>query len=162
VLRVDPATGEQTEIASGGLLSGPSGIAIDRDTALWVAEVFADAVVRIDPTGAQSAIALPYVVTGFAMVPYPACSNGRDDDGDGRIDFDGGIQAGIPAALRTAPDPQCSSQPDGKSESLHRGCGQGGELVVLAWAALQARNARWRRRIASSTFSRALKAESLR
>jgi hypothetical protein len=162
LLRVDPATGEQTEIASGGVLSGPSGLVIDRDGAFWVAEVFADALVRIDPTtGEPSSIGLPYVVSGFAMVPYPVCSNGRDDDGDGRIDFDGGIQAGTPAALRTAPDPQCASQPGWNSESHARACGLGGELAVLAWA-LQARNARRMRRIASSTFSRALKAESLR
>ena len=166
VLRVDPATGEQTEIASGGVLSGPTGLVIDRDGAIWVSELFDDALVRIDPTtGAQTAIDLPFVVIGFTMVPYPACSNGRDDDGDGRIDFDGGALAGIPVALRTESDPQCflfgQGQPSGKSEAPRKGCGLGGELVVLAWA-FQARNA-WRMRaIASSTFSRALKAESRR
>jgi len=162
VLRVDPATGEQTEVASGGLLDGPTGILIDRDGAIWVAEVFADALVRIDPTtGEQRSLALTIIVTGFAMLPYPACSNGLDDDGDGLIDFDGGILASIPAALRTAPDPQCGNQASWASESRARSCGQGGELVVLAWA-LQARKARRMRAMASSTLSRALKAESRR
>jgi len=36
-------------------------------------------------------------------------ANGLDDDGDGRIDFDGGATAGLPPGEQTAPDPQCAS-----------------------------------------------------
>jgi hypothetical protein len=52
----------------------------------------------------------------------PACDNDLDDDGDGRIDWDGGSDGGTP-------DPQCDNKPWRKKESS--GCGLGFELALL-------------------------------
>jgi hypothetical protein len=48
------------------------------------------------------------------------CSNGFDDDGDGKTDWDGGDGG--------TPDPQCAGNPLRKSE---KGCGLGAELALL-------------------------------
>jgi hypothetical protein len=57
-----------------------------------------------------------------------ACADGRDNDGDGLVDFDGGATAGITPL--TSPDPNCSSAL-GNSETPppSGGCGLGPELV---------------------------------
>lgn len=58
ILRVDPVTGAQTLVSSGGFLSFPIGIAVGSAGDLVVAEATNDAIVRVDPvTGAQSLIA---------------------------------------------------------------------------------------------------------
>jgi len=74
----------------------------------------------------------------FSLAP-PACSNGIDDDGDGRIDFDGGASrnGGVPLA---DPDPPCVGKPHRNRETPNA-CGLGGELV-LAFGIASA----WRRR----------------
>ena len=74
----------------------------------------------------------------FSLAP-PACSNGIDDDGDGRIDFDGGASrnGGVPLA---DPDPPCVGKPHRNRETPDA-CGLGGELV-LAFGIASA----WRRR----------------
>jgi hypothetical protein len=53
------------------------------------------------------------------------CDDDVDNDGDGKIDFDGGPGGG-------APDPNCSSAWDNR-ERVHQttGCGIGPELVLL-------------------------------
>jgi hypothetical protein len=68
----------------------------------------------------------------------PACQDGLDNDGDGNVDFDGGLAAGVPAALRTAPDAECSEagQLVGWKDREHAlrsgvGCGLGPELVPI-------------------------------
>lgn len=56
VIHVDPASGVQTEISSGGLLSAPRGVAIDGAGQLIVAES-TGSIVRVDPeTGAQTEV----------------------------------------------------------------------------------------------------------
>ena len=88
VLRIDPATGAQEVVAEGGLLDGPVEIEIERDGSVRVGDLWDGDVVRVDPaTGAQSRIDTPYLLTGLAIVPYPECGNGRDDDGDGLVDW---------------------------------------------------------------------------
>jgi sugar lactone lactonase YvrE len=55
ILRVDPVTGAATVVSSGGLLTGPTGIAIDADGDLIV--VTPSAIFHIDPvTGAQKTV----------------------------------------------------------------------------------------------------------
>lgn len=74
-----------------------------------------------------------------------ACENGLDDDGDGRIDTDGGAAAngGIPLA---AADPQCRTNPLRISEASDSACGLGGEAALAALGlALRGRSARRRR-----------------
>jgi len=61
VLHVDPATGVVTPFSpranGANLLFAPAGIAIDPDGAIFVADSFADRIVRIDPTtGAQAVV----------------------------------------------------------------------------------------------------------
>jgi sugar lactone lactonase YvrE len=148
ILRVDPATGEQTLVASGGDLKYLTEIEIDRDGSLLVSDLFDGVIVRVDPTtGAQQTIDVPYIITGLALVPYPRCSNGLDDDGDGAIDFDGGALAGLPPARRTSPDSQCIV--NGVGDPLHDreepppiACGLGWEVapfVALVRAAFRRR-----------------------
>jgi len=58
-----------------------------------------------------------------------ACADGRDNDGDGLIDFDGGVTAGITPL--GSPDPSCGSAL-GNVEAApppSGGCGLGPELV---------------------------------
>jgi len=57
-----------------------------------------------------------------------ACADGRDNDGDGLVDFDGGATAGI--SPLASPDPNCSS-PLGNLEvaAVGFGCGLGPELA---------------------------------
>jgi hypothetical protein len=80
VIRVDPATGAQTTVSSGGSFDAPSGIALEADGDILVADVqaFADflgGVIRVDPaTGAQTTVSSggsflnPF---GVAVVPTP-------------------------------------------------------------------------------------------
>jgi hypothetical protein len=51
------------------------------------------------------------------------CNDGIDNDGDGKIDWDGGPGG-------ATPDPQCSGKPFSDREDS--GCGLGAELVLLA------------------------------
>lgn len=74
----------------------------------------------------------------FTFVP-PACSNGIDDDGDGRIDFDGGASHNGGVAL-TDPDPPCVDKPNRNRETANA-CGLGAELALVLGAATA-----WRRR----------------
>ena len=66
----------------------------------------------------------------------PECQNGIDDDGDGRIDFDGGRAANGGTQL-ASPDPQCKTAAQ-QSESGACGLGFEGGLAALLVA--------WRRR----------------
>ena len=70
VIRVDPATGNQTLVSEGGRLVDPAGIAVAPDGALYVLENVGAGgtpeVLRVDPaTGAQS------VVTSGNLLCYP-------------------------------------------------------------------------------------------
>jgi DNA-binding beta-propeller fold protein YncE len=61
VIRVDPVTGRQTLLSSGGLFYDPAGIAVAPDGTLYVVDSFpgpdGGAVIRVDPnTGAQQLI----------------------------------------------------------------------------------------------------------
>lgn len=67
-----------------------------------------------------------------STVEAPACSNGIDDDNDGKVDFDGG-GFGLP-------DPQCGTASKNKEKaSGGGGCGLGLELVLLAPVLARAR-----------------------
>ena len=72
-----------------------------------------------------------------ALVPT-ACSNGIDDDGDGKIDWNGG-PGGEPA------DPQCNGDPLRHTERSTSRCGLGFELAAVVPALLWARRRRQRR-----------------
>jgi hypothetical protein len=72
----------------------------------------------------------------------PACRDGLDNDGDGRLDFDGGLRA--LGEVVASPDPQCSGRPHRSSE--RRACGLGAELVLLLPALERLRRRLLRRR----------------
>jgi hypothetical protein len=59
-----------------------------------------------------------------------ACADGLDNDGDGRVDFDGGVTAGLTPLA--SPDPTCTPAL-GAAESAppSSGCGVGPELLLL-------------------------------
>jgi hypothetical protein len=58
-----------------------------------------------------------------------ACNDGVDNDGDAKIDYDGGLSAlGYVAAEA---DPQCGDNPWKKSEAAYNPCGLGAELTLL-------------------------------
>jgi glucose/arabinose dehydrogenase len=68
----------------------------------------------------------------------PACQDGLDNDGDGRIDADGGVSMGLPPEEVTEPDPNCfagGSPAPWKTRERARGCGLGGEAAWLLLAA---------------------------
>ena len=57
VIRVDPASGAQTTVSSGGIFAFPLGIAVEADGNILVADFIAGAVIRVDPaTGAQTTV----------------------------------------------------------------------------------------------------------
>jgi hypothetical protein len=66
----------------------------------------------------------------------PQCSDGIDNDNDGRIDWDG---AGV-----SDPDPHCQGDPSRNRERPPRGCGLGAELFLITLPFLAARQ--WHRR----------------
>jgi hypothetical protein len=74
------------------------------------------------------------------IVRSPACQDGVDNDGDGRIDADGGMAWGLPAEDVTEPDPYCflsgAPAPWRTLERRPRGCGLGGEVALLLLAPL--------------------------
>jgi hypothetical protein len=75
-------------VAEGGLLDGPVDLEIDRDGTVFVGNLWAGDVVHVDlVTGTQTKVDTPYIVTALALAPYPECSDGRDDDGDGLVDW---------------------------------------------------------------------------
>jgi hypothetical protein len=139
VIRVDPASGAQASIAAGGFFTDPHAVAIGADGDLFVTDGAAR-VVRVDPatvdddgdglvdkrtdgSGDPGCFDL-----SAASLENPACQNGGDDDGDGKIDFDGGAAAngGVPLG---PPDPQCTIA----YRTLERpptGCGIGIELAL--------------------------------
>jgi len=56
ILRINPNTGEQTNVSSGGSLTGPTGLDVGPDGNLYVA-TFSNSILRIDPNdGAQTII----------------------------------------------------------------------------------------------------------
>lgn len=83
----------------------------------------------------------PFAGTGpvgsFTFSLIPGCSDGIDNDEDGRIDFDGG-SAG-------EPDPQCNGDPDRLFEHRQRSCGLLGiEPLLMLTPFLAARRRRSR------------------
>jgi hypothetical protein len=72
------------------------------------------------------------------LVRSPACQDGFDNDGDGKIDADGGVAWGLPAEELTEPDANCllngEPVPWRIREQRKRHCGLGGELVLLLLA----------------------------
>jgi hypothetical protein len=69
-------------------------------------------------------------------VVLAACNDGLDNDGDTRIDFDGGACAGV--AVPTVPDPQCTFPTRNREKNA---CGLGFELVLLLAPLLARRRA---------------------
>jgi hypothetical protein len=68
------------------------------------------------------------------IVQSPSCQDGVDNDGDGRIDADGGTAWGLLPGEVTDPDPQClqSGEPaPWRTRERSRGCGLGGEVALL-------------------------------
>jgi beta propeller repeat protein len=58
-----------------------------------------------------------------------ACNDGVDNDGDAKIDYDGGLSA--LGYVATEPDPQCRDNPWKKGEAAYSPCGLGIELALL-------------------------------
>ncbi len=73
VIRVDPVTGAQTIVSSGGLLQSIHSVAVEANGDIVVADTGAAAVIRIDPvTGAQSIVSSGGTLGwpwGIAVVP---------------------------------------------------------------------------------------------
>jgi len=65
----------------------------------------------------------------FLVTLCAQCNDGADNDGDAKIDYDGGLSAlGYVAAEA---DPQCAGKPWKDRERKQGGCGLGAELVLL-------------------------------
>ncbi len=70
----------------------------------------------------------------FLVTLCVACNDGVDNDGDAKIDYDGGLSAlGYVAAEA---DPQCGDNPWKKGEAAYNPCGLGVELALLLPALL--------------------------
>jgi hypothetical protein len=69
-----------------------------------------------------------FVWSTMGDAPFPPCSDGLDNDGDGQVDFDGGASAlgGLPLAPA---DPGCAGLPFWSETSF--ACGTGFELTLL-------------------------------
>lgn len=68
------------------------------------------------------------------IVKSPACQDGLDNDGDGAIDADGGVSAGLPPEEVTQPDSHClegGSPAPWKKGERPEACGLGAELVLF-------------------------------
>jgi hypothetical protein len=96
-----------------------------------------------DQLPSSTAVDQPFSLAWTGSV-VPACSDGLDNDGDGRIDFDGGLLAlGEGDPDLTEPDGGCNGNPDRASEVPYRPCGLGAELPVvlglLGWLRRRAR-----------------------
>lgn len=68
VIRVDPETGVQTEVSSGGFFSNPTGIALEADGNILIGDWgdFPGVIIRVDPaTGAQTIVS----AGGFLVTP---------------------------------------------------------------------------------------------
>lgn len=76
VIKIDAASGAQTNVSSGGLISGPTAIALGPDGQIYVTASLSNSVVRIDPaTGGQSAAATglaSFAASGLAFSPQGA------------------------------------------------------------------------------------------
>lgn len=83
---------------------------------------------------------------GDLNVPLRQCNDGLDNDGDGKIDYDGGLCAGLLPAQQTDPDPQCP-QPLANKEKKQSRCGLGFELTLLLPLLLGWRGTRRRREV---------------
>jgi hypothetical protein len=110
VFRIDPSTGARTALTTTSWVD-PRAVAVNAAGTIFVADAgtctdtgcTGAQVVQVDPvTGARSNVRSGGSITGemdLAIVTVkPACSNGVDDDGDGKIDFPN--------------DPDCSSYED--------------------------------------------------
>src|SRR6266508_4141548 len=66
LIRVDPVTGQQTEISAGGFFINPAAVVIDSVGQLIVVDFTSAAVIRVDPvTGAQS------ILSSGGFLTYP-------------------------------------------------------------------------------------------
>jgi hypothetical protein len=61
----------------------------------------------------------------------PACQDGWDNDGDGTVDFDGGVSANLPWQPFAPPDPNCVRAHQGREDSTPPRCGIGIELAAI-------------------------------
>jgi hypothetical protein len=71
---------------------------------------------------------LPGSLCDIGAYEVAGCADGLDNDGDERIDFDGGVTAGLLPGEITAPDPNCASAVD---NTERRRCGLGYEVGML-------------------------------
>jgi len=69
VIHVDPATGHQHVISSGGHLQAPVDIAVDANGKILVVDLVGDKLIQIEPTtGAQTVIAQGGLLVGIRSV----------------------------------------------------------------------------------------------
>lgn len=131
VWKLNPANGVATQLVPDGVFASTRwGVFVTQDSRILVPGQLVGesdyAIYEVDPaTGSLSvfasggAIAQPYDVL---VVETRPCDDGEDNDGDGTVDWDGGIFA-LPI------DPQCADRPWKNREGT--GCGLGFELVFL-------------------------------
>ena len=86
-------------------------------------------IIRLSPLGAAFAtISSSGSDRDPSWQPAPACSNGIDDDGDGKIDFDGGVSA-TQGSVHGEPDPGCWLPY--RPNEVDPDCGLGAELALV-------------------------------
>ena len=93
VLRIDPATGAQSILSQGNLLQGHTGLALEADGHILVADTGWQGggleVIRIDPvTGTQSIVTSGGLLSVCSGVVSVVPLGSQDTDGDGVPDTD--------------------------------------------------------------------------
>lgn len=128
IVRVEPATGAQSVVAEGGKLLVPWRLAVSGNGRIYATELESTAplvggsqVIEIDPqTGVQRILARPVSARAIAVVPGtpapPDCSDGVDNDGDGRRDFP--FDHGCSSASDGTETPPCADGIDNDLDGL--------------------------------------------
>ena len=148
IQRIDLATGATRNIGPVGVGADSKALILDSvpEVLEWTVDsgpgvvTFADAE---DPTTSATfstpgayvlrltAYDSPVVFDTVTVTASHTCNDGIDNDGDGRLDFDGGLSAlGVDAPSPLVPDLGCFSDPIRDSE-VRQACGLGADLVVV-------------------------------
>jgi len=128
VFRVDPVSGNRTALSTTSWVD-PRAVAVAPNGTIYVADAgtctsngcTGAQVVQVDPvTGARSNVRSGGAITGemelAVVTAKPACSNGIDDDGDGRTDFPSDTECRSYEDPSEAPD--CSNGIDDDGDGL--------------------------------------------
>jgi streptogramin lyase len=81
IVRIDPITGAQTEIAIGSLLDGPGDITLEADGSI-LASTLGNRIVRIDPvSGSQTQVATGGVISAAVGLSVLASGGAQEEQG---------------------------------------------------------------------------------